>query len=376
MKFSGVYLIFLVGVALGYVPIDFSSVPFPITPAPGGVSFGGYMDGGAVDKNNVIYAANFGANSDRGTIGRLYPNGTSDLFFTLAGSVFTSIRIDYFGNLFVADVANKRVLKISPSKSYSVFCSDPTFLDGVPSDIALAFNGNLYLGGQNVASDSGEIWLCSPNGTATKLQGNLGRIRGLELTANDRTLYATEAKSANGVPVDNVVRAFDVDYYTGQLSNSRVFFNFTLKVPGGGGFDSDGIKVDIDGTLYVSRTAGGILALIASTGGPLYNIGLSYTNPTTVTFAGDAGNTVFIMGRCGTGAAAANSTTGCVDTYNGFKPGRDWALVRGTITNGAPTPQASKSNAPSVPNPTVPNAASSLVVSIFLAAAALILFTL
>lgn len=52
--------------------------------------------------------------------------------------------------------------------------------------------------------------------------------------------------------MDNVIRAYDVNI-AGQLSNERIFFNFTARVNGGGGFDSDGIAVDVDGTLFITR---------------------------------------------------------------------------------------------------------------------------
>jgi sugar lactone lactonase YvrE len=286
------------------------------------------------------------------------------------------MRFDFAGNLYVGDVANKRVLRITPDKNVTTFCADSNFLDGVPNDLALASNGNIFLSGQNFATDSGEVWLCTPAGVASRLASNLGRTNGIELSPNDRILYVSEARSFNGTPVDNVIRAFDVDA-AGQVSNSRVFFNFTARVPGGGGFDTDGIKVDIDGTLFITRTAGGIMALIAATGGPLFNIGLSFSNPTNIAFGGSSGSTVFIVGRCGINTPS-NSSTGCVDTYVTAKAGREWTLVRGGVTAPAPPPTRATTNAVSTnfPDPSIPNAASPLIVNIVLAAVALLTFTL
>jgi len=333
------------------------------------------MDGAAGDKNNIIYAVNYGNNLDRGTIGRFYPNGSSELYFSQSGSIFTGIRFDFAGNMYVGDVANKRVLRITPDKNVTTFCSNSSFLDGVPNDLALAANGNIFLSGQNFATDSGEVWLCTPAGVSTRVAGNLGRTNGIELNPNDRILYVTEARSFNGTPVDNVIRAFDVAP-SGELSNSRVFFNFTQRVPGGGTFDTDGIKVDIDGTLFVTRTAGGIMALIAATGGPLFNIGLSFSNPTTVEFGGPSGTTVFIVGRCGINTPT-NSSTGCVDMYVTAKAGREWTLVRGGTPTAVPnpTPRTSTNSVPDIPTPT-DNAASPLIVNIMFAAVALFSFLL
>lgn len=164
--------------------------------------------GAAVDKDNNVYAVNYGskychnysclcvlilsymircnvsclsvsANTDLGTIGRFFPNGTSELWYSSAQpSTFTSLKFDAMGNLYVGDVQNKRVLRISPSKSVVTFCSDATMLDGVPGDMTLANNGNLFVTGNNIQSDSGEIWLCDTNGTASKLKGNLFRTNG------------------------------------------------------------------------------------------------------------------------------------------------------------------------------------------------------
>jgi len=357
---------------VGYVPVDFTSTPFRVSNGGPSSGFGAYMDGAAGDKDNIIYAVNFGNNNDRGTIGRFFPNGSSELYYTQSGSIFTGIRFDFAGNLYVGDVANKRVLRITPDKNVTTFCSDSNFLDGVPNDLTLASNGNMFLSGQNLATDSGEVWLCTAAGVASRVAGNMGRTNGIELSPNDKILYVSEARSVNGTPVDNVIRAFDVDA-AGQLSNSRVFFNFTARVPGGGAFDTDGIKVDIDGTLFVSRTAGGIMALIAATGGPLFNIGLSFLSPTTVEFGGPSGSTVFIVGRCN---PPSNSSTGCVDMYNTAKPGREWILIRGGVTAYIPPAQATSNVVSNFPDPSIPNAASPLIVNIVFAAVALLTFLL
>jgi hypothetical protein len=279
--------------------------------------------------------------------------------------------------MYVGDIANKRVVKITSAKVATTFCSDSNMLDGVPSDLAVAYNGNVFLTGQNIPTDSGEVWLCTPAGVASRLVGNLTRTNGIELSPDDRILYLTESRSFNGSSVDNIIRAFDVDT-AGQLTNSRVFFNFTARVVGGGAFDSDGIKVDIDGTLYITRSAGGIMALIAATGGPLFNIGLSFSFPTTVEFGGPSGTTVYIIGRCGINTPS-NSSTGCVDTYNTAKAGREWTLVRGGTTNAVPPPTPVPTvRSSSIPaNPTAPiDAASPLLVNILLLAAALFMFLL
>lgn len=133
----------------------------------------------------------------------------------------------------------------------------------------------------------------------------------------------------------------------------------------------------MDGTVFDSlRSAGGILALIAATGGPLFNIGISFINPATVTFGGSTGTTVYIIGRCGGAADTQNSTTGCVDTYNSAKAGREWQLVRGILPTNTPTPGTPTSQTGSpVPNPTIPNSASSFFATIFLVAV-MIMFSL
>ena len=69
------------------------------------------IEGPACDGDGNIFAVNF---QEQGTIGRVSPNGSAEVFVTLpAGSIGNGIRFDKDGNFFVADYPQHNILKVN-----------------------------------------------------------------------------------------------------------------------------------------------------------------------------------------------------------------------------------------------------------------------
>ena len=89
------------------------------------------------------------------------------------------------------------------------------------------------------------VYRIDPSGQVTRIlaQPTIQRPNGLAVTADGRRLYVVD--SAHVVGGNRKIWAFDLDEQ-GQPSNQRVVYDFA---PGRGG---DGMRLDVEGTLYVA----------------------------------------------------------------------------------------------------------------------------
>jgi sugar lactone lactonase YvrE len=72
------------------------------------------------------------------------------------------------------------------------------------------------------------------------------RTNGIDLSPDEKTLYLTEASTANDVRNCNVIWAYSVDIAAGTVWNKRLFADFGT-LDGTAGQDSDGMRTDIQG---------------------------------------------------------------------------------------------------------------------------------
>lgn len=308
--------------------------------------FGTYIEGVSVDPWGSLYATDFrntndsssaGNNVGRNVIGRFHAStGKGSAWFTGESSaVFNGMKWDPTGStLYLADVGQGKVVKVDTRTRTGVdYCSDPAMKTvGVPNDLALSREGMLFLSGQDWGSSSGALWLCDQDGKATLLEGGMGRTNGIALSPDDSILYLSEAR---GSPVpDNTVADGQVIWkyqvcLDGSVSDKELFWNFATDPPGPeAATDSDGMRTDIEGNLYVARNGLGKVAVIAPEGKLLREIELSTTKyPTNVAIGGKDGMTLYAVGRCG--EAPWSTGDGCVDVARAENAGREWAMFQG-----------------------------------------------
>jgi gluconolactonase len=120
------------------------------------------------------------------------------------------------------------------------------------------------------------LFYITPQGTLMKASGDLENVNGVQLSPDEKTLYAT-----NG----GTIMAFDVRT-DGSLINRRVF-----AMSGG-----DGLAVDNAGRLY-SAVAAAVGIRVFSPGGDLLGTIPAGVPPQSVGFAGRDKRTLFIVGR-------------------------------------------------------------------------------
>jgi sugar lactone lactonase YvrE len=323
-----------------------------VVPSAGTPGFGSHIEGVSVDPSGKIYATHYrqsaddtsdGNNDNRNVIGQFDPvTGASSVFFTgELGSVFNGMKWTATGDaVYVADVGQGKVVKVDVSSGTPMgtdFCKDDRFVSlGMPNDLALSKSGYLFLSGQDWGSVTGALWLCTPDGLAMQLEGGMSRTNGIALSPDDTTLYLTEAK---GSPVEGAANANGqlIWKYTvaadGQVSDKTLFYNFGTAATPGADVDSDGMRTDIAGNLYVTRNGAGRIDVISPAGVLLKQVStLSSTlYPTNLAFGGADGKTIFAVGRCGD--AGWGTGDGCIEQI-GVKAdyaGREWAWMHSKI---------------------------------------------
>jgi len=292
-----------------------------------------------MDADGNLYATHFRSTGDntsggndvgRNVIGRA--DGTA-WFTGEDGAAFNGMKWNPTGEfVYLADVAQGKVVKMTPlTKTGEDFCTDARMAgQGVPNDLALSKSGLLFLSGQDWGTSVGAVWLCRANGEAVLLE-TMGRTNGIALSPDDATLYLTEAV---GSPVTDDSAAdgqriwkYDVAA-DGSISNKVEFFNFaTDTAQPEATVDSDGMRTDVEGNLYVTRNGLGKITIISPEGTLVRDAPLStMNNPTNLDFGGEQGDTIYVVGRClGAGWSQGD---GCVDVVQALHAGREWSWFR------------------------------------------------
>jgi len=308
--------------------------------------FGAHIEGVSVDPWGNLYATHFrgttdnsssGNNVGREVIGRLkageaaggeawysiLPEEPSAAYNGMKWTEYINDERDVY--VYVADVGQGKVMKLHSGyakkgfRGWEVHCSDPSWTAlGMPNDLAVSQTGLIFLSGQDWGSSTGALWLCRSNGEAVQLEGNMGRTNGVALSPDGATLYLTEAKgspvSYNSQPDGQRIWKYSVAA-DGSISQKTEFFNFATDTSQPeASTDSDGMRTDASGNLYVTRNGLGKVAVITPAGDLLREITLSKTNfPTNLDFS-PSGDLLYVVGRCG--SAPWSQGDGCMEVVS------------------------------------------------------------
>jgi gluconolactonase len=272
------------------------------------------IEGPAVGLDGRIYLVNF---AREGTIGVVRPDGHAELFVTLpAGSTANGIR---FGPrpgvdatapgawtrdlvMYVADYTAHNVLLIDPvTRDVRVFAHH----DGMnqPNDVAIAADGRLFASDPNWKAGTGQIWRIDRDARITKLEADMGTTNGIEVSPDGRRLYVNESVQRN-------VWIYDLSP-NGEVSNKRLLIRFD-------DFSMDGMRVDVEGNLYITRHGKGTVAKVSPDGRLLREIRLQGTKPSNICFGGPDGRTAYVTLQ----------DRGAIETFRVDAPGREWQMVQ------------------------------------------------
>ena len=234
------------------------------------------IEGPACDADGNIYAVNF---SKQGTIGRVSPDGKGQVYLELPNnSVGNGIRFDRQGTMYIADYVNHNVLAVDrATKKITVLAHEPQM--NQPNDLAIAGDGTLYASDPAWERNAGQIWRIDRDGKAKKLAGDLGTTNGIELSPDGKTLYVNESVQRN-------VWAFTITDAR-ELTGKRLLKQFPDH-----GFD--GMRIDVDGNLYITRHGKGTVVKLSPQGEVLKEIDVLGGKPSNLCFGGPDGRTVYV----------------------------------------------------------------------------------
>lgn len=249
---------------------------FVATPLTDGKDFTKGIEGPACDAAGNIYVVSFGKAE---SIGKVTPDGKSELFVTLPGkSAGNGIVFDKRGLMYVADYVGHNVYRIDPkTREISVYAHEDKM--NQPNDLTIAADGTLFASDPNWKDGTGQIWRIDTKGKVTLAQAKMGTTNGIDLSPDGATLYVNESKQRN-------IWSFAV------LPDGKLEYPMPLiKFPDHG---FDGMRVDVDGNLYVTRHGKGTVAKISPKGEVLKEIDVLGKHPSNLCFGGPDGRTVYV----------------------------------------------------------------------------------
>ncbi len=245
----------------------------PLTPLG---SFTEGIEGPACDAEGFIYAVNY---QQQGTIGRVSPDGTAELFVELPrGSIGNGIRFDCQGYMYVADYTGHNILRIDPgTRRVTVFVHCDRM--NQPNDLAIDPYDTLYASDPNWHDGTGQLWRIDPDGRVTLLESGLGTSNGIEVSPDGKTLYVNETKQRN-------IWAFDITEER-KLANKRLIIQFP-------DYGLDGMRCDVDGNLYVTRYGKGTVVKLSPAGKVLRELAVLGSRPSNICFGGPDGRSAYV----------------------------------------------------------------------------------
>lgn len=261
---------------LALLTADPNETLFKATPLTKPNEFTAGIEGPACDAAGNIFAVNF---AEQGTIGRVTPDGKGEVFVKLEGqSVGNGIRFDRSGQMYVADYVGHNILQIDPTtKKITVFAHHAEM--NQPNDLARAADGTLFASDPAWDKSSGQLWRISTKGEVTRLAKDLGTTNGVDVSPDGKTLYVNES-------VQRGVWSFPIND-NGTLGERKLVKQFDDH-----GFD--GMRVDVDGNLYITRYGKGTVVKLSPQGKVLQEIDVLGKQPSNLCFGGPDGRTIYV----------------------------------------------------------------------------------
>lgn len=239
-------------------------------------SFTEGIEGPACDKAGNVFAVNF---AKQQTIGKVTPDGKASVYVTLPGkSTGNGIVFDKAGAMYIADYVGHNVLKVDP-KTLAITVHAHNKDMNQPNDLAIAGDGTLYASDPNWGNNTGQLWRIDLNGKTELLADKMGTTNGIDVSPDGKTLYVNESVQKN-------IWAFTIDKDK-KLTDKRLLKKFPDH-----GFD--GMRVDVDGNLYVTRYGKGTVAVVSPKGEVIREIDVLGARPSNICFGGPDGKTCYV----------------------------------------------------------------------------------
>lgn len=204
--------------------------------------------------------------------------------FALPGPYAGSLALHAQGGFIVAIGTTLNHFDPDTGALTPIICVEPEDRNTRLNDGRCDAAGRLWIGTMDngLASPTGALYRIDPDGSATRLFGDVIVSNGMALSPDQRTLYFADTRRF-------LLWAFDVDVDTGSLSNRRIFADHRERRD-----RPDGSCVDAEGFVWSAIFAGGRIVRHAPDGRIDREIALPITNPTCLCFGGDDLKTLYI----------------------------------------------------------------------------------
>ena len=259
-------------------------------------SFTAEIEGPACDRAGNVYAVSF---ARKPTIGRVSPDGHAEVFVDMPeGSLANGIRFTRKGIAFVADYTGHNVLRLDPgTRRFDVFAHEATM--NQPNDLAISRDGTLWASDPSWAKSTGQVWRIDRNRKIVRVASDMGTTNGIDVSPDGHTLYVNESVQRN-------VWAFQIERDR-SLSGKRLLIRF----PDAG---LDGMRCDVDGNLYITRSAKNTVAVVSPQGKVLHEVDILGKHPTNLCFGGPDGRTCYVT----------EAEKGRLVKFRTDRPGLEW----------------------------------------------------
>src|SRR5262245_2157303 len=232
-----------------------------------------FTEGPAADLQGNIYFTDV----QRSRIHKIDTQGQLTTFLENSGGM-NGLMLDPRGRLIGCQSQTGRIVAIDiTSKNIETIASE---FEGVrftsPNDLVVDRQGNIYFSDRN----GNAVYFFATDGKVSRLITTLTLPNGILLSIDEKTLYVLY-----GSP-NLVVYPINAP---GQLGEAKMF---PLDGNGGG----DGMTIDTNGNLYVTRPGINAIQVLKSTGESLGTIGVQET-PSNCKFGGSNLKTLFITAR-------------------------------------------------------------------------------
>lgn len=167
---------------------------------------------------------------------------------------------------------------------FTHFATVETGLDNRLNDGRVDPRGRLWIGTMDngLATPNGSLYRVDPDGTVTRIAGDVIVSNGIAFSPDGKVLYFTDTRRYQ-------TWAFDVDPEDGTVTNRRLFADYSdiRDRP-------DGACVDVDGCIWQAFFAGGRVVRYRPDGQIDMRIELPVKNPTCVCFGGTDLKTLYV----------------------------------------------------------------------------------
>lgn len=155
------------------------------------------------------------------------------------------------------------------------------------NDVIVDSAGRVFCGTMPDQNGVAYLFLLNLNGDIRLILDNVGLSNGMGFTPDKKQMYFTDSKKGE-------IRIFDYDKKSGSLSNERTFLKIKEQ-----DIEPDGLTVDSEGYIWGAQWNGACVKRYSPHGKEVMKIDLPTKKITSLTFAGDNYQEIYITSAIG-----------------------------------------------------------------------------